>query len=120
MARLQAALDARGREVRELAHMLAAWEALRVGKDAQVGAVPSTIYCQDMFQATHLLTCDGKLLSCMCSLSWKAGSMLVLMTCRVLLFMVACKAGCGLHAGGGAAAALPGGRGGRRGAGCCG
>lgn len=36
MARLQAALDARGREVRELAHMLAAWEVMRVSKDAQV------------------------------------------------------------------------------------
>ena len=58
MARLQAALDARGREVRELAHMLAAWEALRVGKDAQVGAVLTTFYCRDMFSATHVLTCD--------------------------------------------------------------
>jgi len=39
VARLRGALEARGREVTELAHMLAAWEALRVGKDAQARAL---------------------------------------------------------------------------------
>jgi len=39
VARLRGALDARGREVTELAHMLAAWEAMRVGKDTQARAL---------------------------------------------------------------------------------
>ena len=55
--------------------------------------------------------------SCMSSLSWKAGSVPTIVTCRVPVSMLACKAGRGLHAGGGAAAALPGGRGCRGGAG---
>lgn len=65
VVRLQAALDARGREVRELAHMLAAWEALRVGKDAQVRrasdasdkALPKLVVRDDV------LTCGMELLS---------------------------------------------------------
>ena len=84
MARLQAALDARGREVRELAHMLAAWEALRVGKDAQVRAVNLMLHCRDMFSAVHVLTCDMELPSCTHSPYWKVGGMLVLVTYRVL------------------------------------
>jgi hypothetical protein len=39
---LQAAAAQKGQEVQELNHMLKAWEAMRLGKDAQVrvGCVP--------------------------------------------------------------------------------
>lgn len=35
----QAAAEKKGQEVRELNHMLKAWEAMRLGKDAQVSQV---------------------------------------------------------------------------------
>jgi hypothetical protein len=36
LALAQSAADKKGQEVRELNHMLKAWEAMRLGKDAQV------------------------------------------------------------------------------------
>lgn len=38
LALAQSAADKKGQEVRELNHMLKAWEAMRLGKDAQVSS----------------------------------------------------------------------------------
>ncbi len=41
MAELQHAVEKRGEEVRQLSGILAAWEALRMAKDAQIAALTS-------------------------------------------------------------------------------